>query len=81
VPIDLFPMMAESIYRLCEGGMAGRRSAIVAANALQKATFDFIRYDAHILPYEIGVFTSLEEAVAWVGASADSHSPSGDAPA
>lgn len=65
-PMDMIRIVAESILTLCTDTMVGRRSAIVAANAFQKAAFDFVRYEASILPYEVKVFLSPDEAVGWI---------------
>ena len=43
-----------------------RKTAIVASNAFQKAQFDMYREAASVLPADVGVFQSRDEAIAWV---------------
>jgi hypothetical protein len=71
VPLDEFPMMAESIQALCADDMVGCKSALVASGSFQRAALEFIHFEAHVLPYEVRVFTKREEAVKWIRGESD----------
>ena len=61
-----FPTMVQYSTKLMPRDMVLNRSAIVVSNHLQKAQAEMYRREASGLPYEIGVFSDRENAVAWV---------------
>jgi len=65
LPYKEFREIAEAIHSLCRPGMKGNRTAIVVTDPLQEAEMEMYRQEASILPYEIRVFRSEEEAVEW----------------
>jgi hypothetical protein len=73
LPLSVFPTIVKAIGGLCGDGHVYRRSAIVASDRFQKAMADMYRSEATALPFEIGVFTSRDDAVRWLS----EHSPSG----
>jgi len=68
VPIDAFPAIAGGIKSFCPNGMVGNKTAFVANSEFQKSVMDMYRSEARKqkLPFEIGVFTSRDEAVRWL---------------
>ena len=69
VPFDEFPEIAETVQSLCTPGMIGSKSAIVASDELQRAQLELYRAEAAILPFEIRVFRSRDDAVRWLKSS------------
>ncbi|MCF7849188.1 MAG: hypothetical protein K9M45_10075 [Kiritimatiellales bacterium] len=43
-----------------------KKTAIIASGDFQKAQFDLYRKEASVLPADIGVFRSRDEAIAWI---------------
>jgi hypothetical protein len=69
VPLDAFPEIVAAIARFCFSGIACARSAIVAGGPFHKTLLDFYGVEARVLPFEVGVFTSRDEAIAWLNDS------------
>ena len=71
-----YPGMVREVAGLCGKDFVGNRSAILVYNGLQEAIAEMFRNEAAgKLPYEIGVFTSREDAVRWL----KEGSPQGEA--
>ena len=66
VPATSYPEIAQTIEYICSADLEGARSAIVAANELQKAQVELYTIEAADLPFEIRVFRSEDEARAWL---------------
>ena len=66
IPYAYFKGISEAISFAFAQPPVSRRSAVVAADAFQKAQLELYRQEASSLPLEIRVFLSYEEAVAWV---------------
>jgi hypothetical protein len=66
IPISGFARVVNGLQVLCANLIQGCRSAVVTENEIQKAEMEMFREEAQGLPYEIGVFTSREEAVVWL---------------
>jgi predicted nucleotidyltransferase len=61
-----FPAIAENVLDLLTPDMVWKRSAVVASSATQQAFVELYKTQSRSLPYEIGVFTSRQEAVDWL---------------
>ena len=68
LPVDAFYSVAETVKKLCTVDMvqAGCRSAILAANEFHKALLSMYLHEARELPFTVGVFTSRDDAMAWL---------------
>ena len=66
VPISTFSAIAQTVGSLCHPNMTAKRTAIVVSNELHRAALDIYREEAQSLPFEIGSFTSRDEAVQWL---------------
>lgn len=66
VPFFAFREIAESVQLICEPGMAGTKSAIVAGDEFHRAQIEMFQAEAKILPYPIGVFATRDEAIEWI---------------
>jgi hypothetical protein len=66
VPFTEFSEIAEAVKSLCTSGMIGSKSAIVAEDELQRAQLEMYRAEAAILPFEVRVFRSRDDAVQWL---------------
>lgn len=61
-----FSEIAQEIRSLLTRDFVGNKTAIVAAGEFQKAQLELYRLEASILPFEIRVFRSRDEAVKWL---------------
>ncbi len=66
VPFVYFREIAETIRSLLPSDAIGNKTAIVAAGEFHKAQLEMYRSEASILPFEIRVFLSRDEAVKWI---------------
>ena len=66
VPFAEYSTIVEAVRSLCSSDMIGNKTAIVAADELQKAELDMFRSQAEALPFEMRVFISRDEAVEWL---------------
>jgi len=66
VPFVEFSEIAKGIRKLLPHDAPGNKTAIVVAGELQKAEMELYRSEASILPFEIRVFRSRDEAVKWI---------------
>jgi hypothetical protein len=66
VPFVHFREIAEEIRSLLPCDAIGNKTAIVAAGEFYKAQLELYRSEASILPFEIRVFLSRDEAVEWI---------------
>jgi hypothetical protein len=69
VPFTELSEIADAVKSLCTPNMIGSKSAVVAANELQRMQLEMYRAEAAMLPFEIGVFKSREDAVQWLKSS------------
>ena len=69
IPYASFRGIAEGIAFAFVTPPVAKKTAIVAADAFQKAQCELFRLEASVLPLDIRVFQSYEEAVAWVKSS------------
>jgi hypothetical protein len=66
VPLVHFSEIAQGIRSLLPRDAVGNKTAIVAAGEFHKAQLEMYRDEASILPFEIRVFRSRDEAVEWI---------------
>lgn len=66
VPFVYFREIAETVRSLLPSDAIGNKTALVAASGFQKAQLEMYRSEASILPFEIRVFLSRDEAVEWI---------------
>ena len=66
VPYVEFPTIVASVKALCNGELVGCKTALVAKNEFQRVVMDLYRVAAKILRFEIGVFSSREQAIEWL---------------
>ena len=66
VPFAHFNEIARAIKGLIPRDAVGNKTAMVAANAFQKAQIEMYPAEASILPFNIQLFGSRTEAVEWL---------------
>ena len=66
VPWDAFSTIAKQVRGFLSHDMVAKNSAIVVANQFQMVQAELYRNEAQGLPFEIGVFLTREDAVAWL---------------
>jgi len=66
VPLVHFSEIAQGIRSLLPRDAVGNKTAIVAAGEFHKAQLEMYQSEASILPFEIRVFRSRDEAVEWI---------------
>ena len=66
VPYPHYAEIAEAIGRVFAQPPISRKSAIVASDDFQKAQLELYRLEASMLPLDIRIFRSRDEAVAWL---------------
>ena len=66
IPYVHFIEVVQGIQSLLPPGSVGNKTAIVAAGEFYKAQLEMYRSVASILPFEIRVFRSRDEAVKWI---------------
>jgi hypothetical protein len=80
IPFLHFGEIAAEIHKLLPRDSVGNKTAIVAAGDFHKAQLDMYRAEASILPFEIRVFRSQAEAVAWIKSPAGPSTPATHSP-
>jgi predicted Fe-S protein YdhL (DUF1289 family) len=68
IPIAAYAAIVEELKSMCGPETGASRSAIVVSNELQRAAMEIYKAEAVGLPWQIGVFRSRDEAVAWLRA-------------
>lgn len=66
VPFLHFSEIAQAIRSLLPRDAVGNKTAIVAEGEFLRAQMELYRSEASILPFEIRVFGSRDEAVEWI---------------
>ena len=72
IPDEIFISFAEyqeiagAIASLCPQDMVGNKTALLVSGTLQMAFAEMYRSEASHLPFEIGVFTSRDDALQWL---------------
>jgi hypothetical protein len=66
IPFVYFREIAEEILSLFPRDAIGNKTAMVAAGEFHKAQLETYRSEASILPFEIRVFLTRDEAVEWI---------------
>jgi len=66
LPLSTFPLIAKAIGGLCGGSQVYRRSAIVTSGSFQHAMADLYKLEAAQLPFQVGIFSSRDEALKWL---------------
>ena len=66
VPLADFIEIALAVGKLLPPGIVGARSALVAADHFQMAEMQMYRLESSFLPFELGVFHTQAEALAWL---------------
>jgi hypothetical protein len=68
IPIAAYAAIVAELKSLCGPETGASRSAIVVSNELQRAAMEIFRAEAVSLPWQVGVFRSRDEALAWLSA-------------
>jgi hypothetical protein len=66
IPYQAFPTISETLRGFITPETVGRKSAVVVPGGTQKAMIELYKSQSRDLPYEIGVFVSRGEAIAWL---------------
>ncbi len=73
IPYSQFRSVAKSIEKLFVTPPISDKTAIVAADYFQKAQLDMYRQEASNLPLDIQIFTSRDNAIAWINNTKNSN--------
>jgi hypothetical protein len=66
IPYASFQEIAHLVGNFCRDDFVGEKTAIVAAHELQMQEMELYRLEAAALPFDIRVFRSREDALAWL---------------
>jgi len=66
VSLEEYAEIVRAVKSLCPPDMVGNKTALLVSRELQRVAANMYRSDAADLPFEIGVFTSREDALRWL---------------
>ena len=66
VSLAEFSEIVQAVKSLCRPDMVGNKTALVVSGELQRVAANMYRSEAAQLPFEIGVFTTREDALHWL---------------